>query len=86
MDVTGPLWWSESIIKYLGAENINNLFDIYKRKTSEEIKNKITSNKIVFYLDQLEKGGTPNYSIYFNLLGSENNFYGDGYQSWYGRY
>lgn len=86
MDVTGPLWWSESIIKYLGAENTQNLFDIYHRKIPQKAKEKIVEDKITIYLDQLENGRPPKYAIYFNLLGSENNFYGEGYESWYGKY
>lgn len=85
-DVTGPFWWSESIMKYLKIENTKNLFDLYNRRISQEAKEELVKNKITIYLESFEKGGSPSYAIYKNLLGSENNFYGDGYKSWYGKY
>jgi hypothetical protein len=88
MDVTGPLWWSGSILKYLGLKEAQNLYDIHIKKIPTATKNIIKQNKIFIYRDRLEKStnGHSQEVVYFNLLGSSNNFYGDGYESWYGAY
>jgi mannosyltransferase OCH1-like enzyme len=86
MDVTGPLWWSETIVKYFGEEEIKNLYNIYYGNISKNLKHKIKQNRVVFYIDQLENGKSPKKPIYWNLDGSSNNFYGQGYNSWFGLY
>lgn len=86
MDVTGPLWWSEAILKYLEIEETINLFDLYNGKISKKSSNKILQDNITIYLDQTEDDTIPENAIYKNLFGSANNFYGEGYSSWYGKY
>lgn len=86
MDVTGPLWWSETVIKYFEEESVDNLFNIYYGNVSNKLKHKIKQDGIIFYPDQLENRAQIKKRIYINLDGSSNNFYGNGYNSWFGSY
>ena len=79
MDVTGPLWWSETIANYVGLDT-KNLFDLAEDNMPLAVKKKMKSEGIEAFREDSEP------RIYHNLFGSENNFYGNGYQSWYGRY
>jgi hypothetical protein len=80
MDVTGPLWWSEAILNYLGLSGTQNIFKIKHNKIPVDVKKKIKNDGIKIFID------SPESSVYVNLFGSENNFYGNGYKSWYGVY
>jgi hypothetical protein len=79
MDVTGPCWWAESIADYLGLDT-KNLFDLVDDGIPLNVKKKMQDEGIEVFNEELEP------RMYDNLLGSQNNFYGEGYQSWYGRY
>ena len=80
MDVTGPLWWAEAILKYIGVEIGTSLFDLASGNIPLAAKKKMLDEGIQVFVE------TDEPRIYDNLLGSQNNFYGDGYHSWYGKY
>ena len=80
MDVTGPLWWSEQILKFLGLTDIENTSEVFNVKMSDSAKEVITENGIRFFLDDSRT------TVYSNLFGSTINFYGNGYESWWGFY
>jgi hypothetical protein len=80
MDVCGPLWWSEEILKFLELHTVEDILEVYRGEVSNQAKEIMKKNGIEIFLDD------PNTTVYLNLLGSLNNFYGKSYESWYGAY
>jgi hypothetical protein len=80
MDVSGPLWWSEEIIKFLKLDASKDILEVYAGNVSDESKEIMSKNGVEVFLDD------PETSVYFNFYGGTNNFYGNGYESWHGSY
>jgi mannosyltransferase OCH1-like enzyme len=78
-DITGPMWWTNEIKKYLGLWHILDLMEIERGQLQDRAKDHLESTKIlVLPRDAVSEEGT----VISHKFASDQPAFGDQYESW----